>query len=446
MDPYARKPWLRFYPEGVPPDLRVPEVPLTRLLDDAAEVFPRRTALSYFGRKISYRELRDQVDRFASALSGLGVRQGERVALVLPNCPQAVVAIFATLRIGAIVVQHNPLYTEPELRHQLIDSGATAAVVYDGAYARFEAARAGTPVHHVVTTSLVDYLPRLKQRLLALPLEKARAQRARLTTPLPRGARTDDFCELLEATTDHARQARFDPARQVAMLQYTGGTTGLPKGAMLTHRNLVANAYQTRAWDPGIVEGRETTLGALPLFHVYGLTLGLLTTMLAAGQLVLLPTFDLHLALEAVGKSKPTIFPGVPPMYSQIIASPESEDYDLSSIRTCVSGAMRLPPETADSFQEATGGRLVEGYGLTETSPVALCNPLNRNARAGTVGIPLPGTEARVVDERDPRKVVEPGVAGELAVRGPQVFAGYWGHAGETAAMLQDGWILTGDV
>lgn len=445
-DIYAQRPWVRFYADGVPPDVRVPDVPLTRLLDDAAEVFPRRAAISYFGHSISYRELRHQVDRFASVLTALGVRKGDRVALVLPNCPQTVIAIFATLRIGAIVVQHNPLYTEPELHHQLLDSGASVVIVYDGAYRRVEAARTGTAVRHVITTSLIDYLPRWKRRLLDLPIEKAREKRARLVTPLPDDARTDDFCHLLEKSSGPAKQARVDPSRQLAMLQYTGGTTGLPKGAMLTHRNLVANAYQTRAWDPGIVEGRETTLGVLPLFHVYGLTLGLFVTVLAAGNLVLIPTFDLHLVLEAVSKNKPTIFPGVPPMYSQINEARESANHDLRSIRTCVSGAMRLPPETVDRFQEATGGRLVEGYGLTETSPVALCNPLNRNARAGTVGLPLPGTEARVVDENDPDVVVEPGVAGELAVRGPQVFHGYWGHAGDTAAMLRDGWILTGDV
>jgi long-chain acyl-CoA synthetase len=445
-DPYAGRPWLRFYPKGVPRDVHVPDVPLTALLDDAANAFPDRPAITYFGRSLTYRELREQVDRFAGVLAGLGVGRADRVALVLPNCPQNVIAFFAALRLGAVAVQHNPLYTERELRHQLADSGATVAVVYDGVYARVHAVQADTALCHVVVTSLADYLPRWKRRLLRLPLKRAREKRARLVTPLPAGAEASDFCALLKASAARPEQVPVRPDRDLAVLQYTGGTTGLPKGAMLTHRNLVANAYQTRAWDPGIAEGRETTLGVLPLFHVYGLTLGLLTTMLAAGRLVLLPTFDLELVLRAVSKHKPTIFPGVPPMYSQINDTPRVADHDLRSIRTCVSGAMRLPPPTVDRFQALTGGRLVEGYGLTETAPVALCNPLNRNARAGTVGLPLPSTDVRVVDERDPDVVLPPDTAGELAIRGPQVFAGYWGHAGESAAMLHRGWILTGDV
>ncbi|HEX6935182.1 MAG TPA: AMP-binding protein [Actinomycetes bacterium] len=445
-DPYADRPWLRFYPEGVPRDVHVPDVPVTALLDDAARAFPDRPALTYFGRTLTYRELHDEVGRFAGVLAGLGVAKGDRVALVLPNCPQNVIAFFATLRLGAVAVQHNPLYTEPELRHQLADSGAIVAVVYDGAYARVTAVRPDTALQQVVVTSLVDYLPSWKQRLLRLPLRRAREKRARLVTPLPPGEDVPDFAELLAASTRGPAQTSLDPVADLAALQYTGGTTGLPKGAMLTHRNLVANAYQTRAWDPGISEGYETTLGVLPLFHVYGLTLGLMTTMLSAGRLVLMPTFDLQMVLEAVSREKPSIFPGVPPMYSQVNDAAAEGDHDLRSVRTCVSGAMRLPPATVDEFQQLTGGRLVEGYGLTETSPVALCNPLNRNARAGTVGLPVPSTDARVVDERDPDVVVPPGTAGELALRGPQVFAGYWGHAGDTAAMLRDGWILTGDV
>ncbi|MGH8969047.1 MAG: AMP-binding protein [Actinomycetes bacterium] len=445
-DPYADRPWLRFYPEGVPRDIHVPDVPVTRLLDDAAAAFPRRRAVSYLGRSLTYEQLRDEVGRFARALAALGVHRGDRVAIILPNCPQNVIAFFATLRLGAVAVQFNPLYTERELRHQLADSGATVAVVYDGAYARVAAVRADTALTQVVVTSLVDYLPATKKWLLRLPLARAREKRDRLVTPLPPDHDAEDFCSLLEASTEHAEQAQLEPGRDLAALQYTGGTTGLPKGAMLTHRNLVANAYQTRAWDPGIVEGKETTLGVLPLFHVYGLTLGLMTTMLAAGTLVLLPTFDLDMVLSAVSKEKPSIFPGVPPMYSQVNDSPRTADHNLRSIRTCVSGAMRLPPSTADRFQEITGGRLVEGYGLTETAPVALCNPLNRNARAGTVGLPLPSTDARVVDENDPEVVLQPGTAGELALRGPQVFSGYWGHVGDSIAMLHKGWILTGDV
>lgn len=445
-DPYADRPWLEFYAEGVPREVHVPDVALTALLDDATAAFADRPALSYFGRTLTYRELHDEVARGAGVLARLGVGKGDRVALVLPNCPQLVIAFFATLRVGAVAVLHNPLYTERELRHQLADSGAVVAIVYEGAYARVDAVRDDTALRDVVVTSLVDYFPRWKRQLLRLPLRSVREKRARLVTRLPGDARAHDLVRLLAEETTLPAQVPVDPAVDLAALQYTGGTTGLPKGAMLTHRNLVANAYQTRAWDPGIGEGYETTLCVLPMFHVYGLTLGMLTTMLSAGRMVLIPAFDLDLVLDAVAREKPTIFPGVPPIYRQFNDAAAGRERDLRSIRTCVSGAMRLPPATVDRFVELTGGRLVEGYGLTETSPVALCNPLNRNARVGSIGLPLPSTEARVVSEVDPHLVVPPGTAGELALRGPQVFAGYWGHAGESAAMLRDGWICTGDI
>jgi long-chain acyl-CoA synthetase len=444
---YDERPWLRWYPQGVPHDVDVPEVPLTHLLDESARRFGRRPAVEFLGRSLTYKRLVGYVDRFAAALADLGVRRGDRVALVLPNSPQAVITFYAVLRLGAVVVQHNPLYTVHELRHQLVDSGCRVVVCYDGVYARIAEAREGTAVRDVVVTSLADFLPRLKRRLLDLPVSSAREKREKLVTPLPDDADVTDFVQALTDTPGPHRQVPVD-ADDVALLQYTGGTTGLPKGAMLTHRNLVANAYQTRSWDHRIVDGEESTLAVLPLFHVYGLTLCLTTSLAAGGTLVLLPTFDPDLVLDAVRKHRPTIFPGVPPMYAKLLEHPRLDKYDLKSIRTCVSGAMRLAPEVVDAFEEATGGHLVEGYGLTESSPVALANPLNANARAGTVGLPLPGTEARVVDEHasDPDRVVEPGLAGELAVRGPQVFPGYWGQPSESASMLRDGWLLTGDI
>lgn len=447
-DEYEARPWLAWYPTGVPTTVEVPDIPLTGLLDGAAERYPRRTALVFLERKISYEQLIEKVDRFASALSELGVRHGDRVALVLPNCPQTVIAFYGVLRLGAVVVQHNPLYTVPELNHQLSDSGAKVAVVYDGAYARVREACQGTEVRDIVVTSLADYLPWLKRKLLGLPLSSVREKRERLVTEIPPDAPVHRFDDVLAEAPGRHRQARVDPGRDVALLQYTGGTTGLPKGAMLTHRNLVANAHQTRAWDAELKDGEETTLAVLPLFHVYGLTLCLTTTLAAAGTLVLLPLFDIDMVFAAVKKHRPTIFPGVPPMYGKLLEAPEVGRHDLSSIRTCVSGAMRLPPEVADDFSRVTGGRLVEGYGLTESSPVAVANPLNANARVGTVGIPLPGTEARIVDEHasDPSRTVPVGYAGELAVRGPQVFAGYWGQPQESASMMRDGWLLTGDI
>jgi long-chain acyl-CoA synthetase len=444
-DVYDERRWRRWYAPGVIDRINVPDVPLTRFLEDAAADFGNRKALVFLGRSMTYRALAESVDHFAGALHELGVRKGDRIALILPNCPQAVIAFFAALRLGAVVVQHNPLYTPPEFQHQLADSGATVAIVYDGAYARLAEARPDTALEQVIVTSLADYLPSGKRLALRLPFSGVRAKREQLVAELPEDADVLQFSELL-ASHAQAPLTLIAPETDLALLQYTGGTTGLPKGAMLTHRNLVANAYQAASWDPEMERGEETILAALPMFHVYGLTMCLTMNMLVAGTLVLLPTFELGLLYAAIDKWRPTVFPGVPPMYELIVRSRRSGKHDLSSIRTCVSGAMRLPPETVKKFEQVTGARLVEGYGLTESSPVALANPLNENARAGTIGVPVPGTDVRIVDVDDASHDVPLGAAGELWVRGPQVFSGYWNQPEESAAMLSDGWLHTGDV
>jgi long-chain acyl-CoA synthetase len=446
--PYDTKPWLRYYPPGVPAGADFPDAPLTSVLDDSARRWPRRPALVFLGRKISYQELAAQVDRFADALRGLGVHHGDRVATVLPNCPQAVITFFATLRRGAVIVQNNPLYTTAELHAQLADSGAKVVVVFDRAYETVAAAVPGTRVEHVIVTSLTEYLPAGKRLALRLPLRQAREKRAELTAELP--ADHDDyplrFSEVMADARPRHIPVPVDPSRDLAALQYTGGTTGTPKGAMLTHANLLANAHQTAAWDPGYTPGQEVTLAVLPLFHVFGLTLGLTTTMLIGGTVVLVPKFDLDLVLDQIRDHRPTILPGVPPIYQQIAESPAAGSAHLDSIRTCVSGAMKLRRETVDSFRRATGARVVQGYGMTETAPVIMANPLNGNARHVSVGVPMPGTMARVVSETDPSRAVEVGQAGELLVRGPQVFAGYWNQPRETAEVLSNGWLRTGDI
>jgi long-chain acyl-CoA synthetase len=443
---YGSRPWLRWYAPGVPRQVDVPDVPLTQLLDDAARDFPRRTAVAFLGRTMTYRAVADSVDRLAGSLWELGVRKGDRIALILPNCPQNVIAFFAALRLGAVIVQHNPLYTPSELEHQLTDSGATVAIVYDGAYRRLAQIRETTELKHVIVTSLADYLPSGKRLALRLPFGSVREKREQLVTELPPDADVLDFGRLVHASRSRPPRVDVNPSRDLALLQYTGGTTGLPKGAMLTHRNLVANAHQTCAWDPDVEPGRETVLAALPIFHVYGLTMCLTMPVLMAATIVLLPTFDLGLLFSAIDKWHPTVFPGVPPMYDQIVRSRRTSRHDLRSIRTCVSGAMRLPPETARRFAEVTGGRVVEGYGLTESSPVALANPLDRNARPGTIGLPVPGTDVRITDPDDPTREVPVGAPGELCVRGPQVFRGYWRQSRESQAMLRDGWLHTADI
>jgi long-chain acyl-CoA synthetase len=445
--PYDDRPWLRFYADGVPADVSVPDVPLTRLLDASAERFPHRKALMFFGRSMTYAKLLSAVDRFAGALRRLDLRKGDRVAMILPNCPQEIIAFYAILRLGAIVVPTNPLYTASELRHQLSDSGARAVIVFDKAYDTLAEAMLGTDVEHVIVTSLKEYLPFVKRELLKLPLAKARNLSAELSTEVPEEARVLWFDDLLREGPDSPQQTPVDPFRDLAVLQYTGGTTGRPKGAMLTHRNLVANAHQTVAWDPAIRPGHDVTLAVVPLFHVFGLTFCLTCTILIGGMVVLLPKFDLDLLLDAVRKHKPTLFPGVPPIYQQLAAAPESKKAGVGDIRTSVSGAMKLARTTVDAFRTGTGGRLVQGYGMTECSPVLMANPLDGNARHVSVGVPFPGTEARIVDEYDPRRVLPIGYPGELIVRGPQIFAGYWNQPAETAESLSsDGWFRTGDI
>jgi long-chain acyl-CoA synthetase len=448
---YEGRPWLKSYPDDVPPDATIPDVPLTRLLDDAAASFPTRTAMTFLGVSTSYRELRVQVDRFAGSLASLGVGAGDRVALVLPNCPQYVIAFFAALRLGAVVVPLNPLGTEEELVRQFADARPAAVVCLDKTFSTVVAARSRTPVPVVIVTSALDFVPALQRAWLRVPLNRNRRRRAELSQPVSLDADAHLFIDLLRRA-HAAGQRAVDPTTAVAVLIYTGGTSGVPRAAKLTHRNLVANAYQVRLWYADARSGQEVTLTALPLSHAYGLTLCLTATTLLAGTLVLLPRWNLDEALAAIDEYRPTLFPGVPPIYEALVASPKTRSHDLRSIRACVSGAMRLPPETQEQFQKVTGGRLVEGYGMTETSPVTHANPLDGRGRPGSIGLPLPSTRCRLVDPEDPERAVPPGEPGELAVAGPQVFAGYW-HAGDdeqaptdAARFTSDGFYLTGDV
>jgi long-chain acyl-CoA synthetase len=450
-DAYAARPWLTAYPASVPPDIDIPDIPVHRMLTEAAAAYPNRTAIAFLGSSTTYRELAQQVERFATGLADLGVERGDRVALVLPNCPQFLVAFFAALRAGAVVVPLNPLGTEAELQRQLSDCGVAVVVCLDKTFATVDAARRRTGVQHVIVTSIADYLPMLQRSLLRLPVRRARRRREQLTATLPRSAEATPFVDVMRAT-GRAPQVTVNPAEDLAAVQYTGGTTGVTRGAMLTHRNLVANAHQVRAWYADGQPGREVTLAVLPLFHTYGLTLCLTTTTLLASTLVLLPRFDLDVVLAAIDEHKPTLFPGVPPIYKALVDSPKARRHDLSSIRTCVSGAMRLPPETQEQFERATGGRLVEGYGMTETSPVTHANPLQGARKAGSIGVPLPNTQCRIVDPEHPEQAVAPGEPGEIAIGGPQVFRGYWGDpetgmgADATGLFTTDGYLLTGDI
>lgn len=442
---YDERPWLASYPPDVPTDCAVPNVPLTRLLDDAANTYPDHVAVSSLGNRLTYRALRDAADRLAGGLSQLGVGPMSRVALVLPNCPQHVIGFFAVLRLGAIVVHCNPLAAPDELRTQLIDSGATVVVCLDRVAPAVLAVRGETKVRSVVVTSLADGLTRTARGSLELPLPHLRGRKARLIAEVPEDAAVVRFRNLVR-TASPARQAAVNAAEDVAVLQYTSGTTAEPKAAMLSHSNLVANCHQIRAWMPDAVPGREVTLTVIPLFHVYGLTMCMLTTILLGGRMVLLPRFDIDAVLDAIDDERPTLFPGVPPIYQALVDHPKLRRHDLTSIRACVSGAMKLPVDLVERFERSTEAPLVEGYGMTETSPVTHCVPLSGPRRPGSVGLPLPGTQARVVDPANPGRDVPVGEPGELAVKGPQVFLGYWSRDADVVPPTLDGWYLTGDL
>lgn len=443
--PLDSRPWLDSYAEDVPSEIGEPTQTLPEMMSASVKRFGRRPALEFFGAVTSYRDLGEQIERAAEGLRRLGVGKGDRVALVLPNSPQHVVAFYATLRLGAIVVEHNPLYTPRELRHQFEDHGARVAIVWDKAVDMVDGFPADLTLEQIVSVDITSAMPLSKRLALRLPVPKARGARAKLTST-PKARHLVTWKSLLA----HRRLSRrtIGPAlSDTALLQYTSGTTGTPKGAILTHSNLRANAMQGRAWVPGLIDGEETFYAVLPLFHAYGMTLCLTFAMSIGAKLVLFPTFDLGLVTQASRSSPPTFLPAVPPIYDALARAASRETIDLSTVRFAISGAMSLPVTTVQRWEEATGGLLVEGYGMTESSPVALGNPMGPTRRPGTVGVPFPSTEIRVVDPDDPSVDMPAGERGELLVRGPQVFQGYWGRPGDTAdALFTGGWLRTGDI
>ncbi|MFF2493780.1 long-chain-fatty-acid--CoA ligase [Agromyces sp. NPDC058064] len=445
MTPYEHRPWLAHYAEGVAHTIEEPSQTLVDMIDDAVGRFRRRTALEFFGAETSYAELGEQIASAAEGLRRLGVAAGDRVAIVLPNCPQHVVAFYAVLRLGAIVVEHNPLYTPPELRHQFEDHGAKVAIVWDKVADTVAEFPPDIRPDHLVSVDLTRAFPLGKRLALRLPIPKARRSRAALTTtPTARGLIDWERLTARRAISKRHPRPSLD---DTAVLQYTSGTTGSPKGAVLSHRNLRANAMQGRAWVPGLVEGEEVFYGVLPLFHAYGMTLCLTFAMSIGARLVLFPTFDSKLVLDAAKHSPPTFLPAVPPIYDRLVRDAATHPRALRHIRFAISGAMSLPITTVDLWENATGGLLVEGYGMTESSPITLGNPMGPTRRPGTVGVPFPSTEIRVIDPDDPEVDLPAGEAGELLVRGPQVFQGYWRRPAETAeALLPGGWLRTGDI
>lgn len=435
--------WTKYYTAGTPTDIPPVEGSLPSLLDDAADRFANRPAMVFFGRETSYRRLQDEVLRVAHGLKRLGVGPGDRVALILPNSPQHVIAFYAVLRLGAIVVEHNPLYTAHELEVQLADHGAKVVIAWDKTAGKVLSLKDKLALKRIISVDITRGMPLTTQFALRLPVKKAKASRQKLTQPAPN---TLTFTELQRSSRLPA-SVPGPKTDDLAIIQYTSGTTGVPKGAMLTHGNLLANSAQGRAWMPGLVPGRETIYAMLPMFHVFGLMLSVVYAVRLGACVVLFPTFDVALVSEASKKHPATFLPGVPPMLERIIRSAKDGSVDLSQVRYAISGAMALNAALVNRWDDVCTGQLVEGYGMTEASPIILGNPFSEEATEGYVGLAFPSTDIRVVDYEDNDREVKQGEPGELLARGPQIFRGYWNRPEETSETLtEDGWLRTGDI
>ncbi|MCD4524985.1 long-chain-fatty-acid--CoA ligase [Nocardioides sp. cx-173] len=434
--------WADAYGPGVPLHLEYGDTTVWDLWERSVQAYADRPALDFLGRSSTYAEVDDEVRRVAGGLHRLGVRAGDNVALVMPNCPQNVIAFFAVLRLGATVVEHNPLYTAAELRVPFADHGARVAIVWDKVVPVVEELRAGSALEHVVAVDLTTRLPWAKRLALRLPIAKARESRDQLTSPAPGATPWTELASAPPLDAAHPRPGKDD----VALLLYTSGTTGVPKGVPLRHRNLVANVLQGRVWVSGLKEGEESFLVALPLFHAYGVTVSVLLGVALAAKLVLLPKPDVGLIMDAIKRQVPSFVPAVPPLYHRIVDEAERRGVSIRGIRYGLSGAMPLPGSLVERWESATGGLLVEGYGLTETSPVIVGNPMTEARRPGSIGVPFPDVEIRIADAEDLDRDVAQGERGELLVRGPQVFSGYRNAPEETEAAFHDGWFRTGDI
>jgi len=439
------RPWLQHYDPGVPHEAKFEDVPVPQFLTRAAANHPDTTAVMFLNGRLGYRELKDQVDRLATALAALGVAKDTRVAIQLPNLPQTVIAYYATLRLGAQAVLTNPLYTTREMEHQWEDAGCRVAIVTDFTFdQKIKDHRSQLPIAHYVIASIPEYL-RFPLNLLA-PLKLKRQKPYAAIAKVSPGPGIHVFKDLI-ARTEPRPPAVPIGMDDIAVLQYTGGTTGVSKGAMLTHRNLSVNVQQARAWLPTLREGEEVMLTALPIFHVFGMTVCMNLPVSIAGTMVLLPNpRDVPMLVKEIERRRVTIAPLVPALFNAINQFPGVERHDLTSVKVCVSGSAPLSVDVQQRFEALTGGKICEGFGLTETSPVTHINPLKGLRKIGTIGVPIVGTDCRIVDMESGTRDLPPGEAGELLIRGPQVMRGYWNKPEETANVLRDGWLYTGDL
>ncbi len=437
------RPWLKKYDDGVPQSIDYPQVPLFHFLDESARKYPDQPCTIFKGARLSYREMADLTDRLAAGLAELGIKKGDRVGVFIPNTPQFVIAYFAILKLGAIVVAINPLYSAREIEHQVNDAGLETMVVMSNFYRQVKEVQPKTKIRTLIVTNIKEQLPPVLAFLFTLTQEKKSGFRVTLED-------NDVWMkDLIERHTPQDRPKVAVGHEDVALFQYSGGTTGVSKGAIATHYNLVADTLQIRAWMPQAREGQEVVLMAIPLFHVYGMVAGMCFGLSAAASLVMVPNpRDLDDLLGNLQKYKATIFPGVPTLYNAINNHPDVQagKYDLSTISGCISGSAPLMRETKDRFEALTGGKLVEGFGLSEAPTATHCNPLFGENRTGSIGLPLPDVECRIISLEDGVTVLEAGEVGELVIRGPQVMKGYHNMPTETANTLRDGWLYTGDI
>lgn len=438
----TEKIWLKNYPPNIPTTMKYEEIPLQEYLTRAVEKTPTKEAIHFLGKDITYKELYESSLKFANYLVKIGIEKGDRVAIMLPNCPQSVIAYYGILYAGGIVVQTNPLYTEREVEYQLKDSGTKLIVTLDILYPRVMKVWKNTDLENIIVTGIKDYLPFPKNLLYPFVQKKEYG----FKVSVEHSGSNHLFSEIMKIGDVKLIELASNYEEDIALLQYTGGTTGFPKGVMLTHKNLVANVQMCSAFLCECILGKEVIMGVLPFFHVYGMTTVLLLSVMRGDKMVLMPKFDATEALKMIQKHKATLFPGAPTLYIGLLNHPNLNKYDLSSIKACISGSAPLPVEVQENFEKVTGGKLVEGYGLTESSPVTHSNFIWHGERVkGSIGVPWPDTDAAIfkVDTMEPLPI---GEIGEIAVKGPQVMKGYWNRPEETEMTLRDGWLLTGDL
>ena len=432
--------WLQHYSDWTPHTLDYGDKTIVDYYRNNLRVNANKSATYFFGRTQTYAELDSQVRAAAAGLKAFGIRPGDKVAIVLPNCPQHIAAFYAVQLLDATVVEHNPLYTAPEFEGLLKDHGARVAIAWDKTASTLEKLRSTTPLETIISVNMVDAMPPLKRLALRLPIPPLAAKREQLTTPAPN---TVEWSTLIGAAIGGDGTDLDFPEispDDIALILYTSGTTGKPKGALLSHGNLIANAIQGKAWVPQMGKQQERFLAALPIFHAYGMTTLCIFSIYLGAELILLPSPQMPLILDILKKRTPTWLPGVPTLYQKIMDAAEEKDVDLSGIRNAFSGAATLPVEIVERWETMTGGRLVEGFGMTETSPVLTANPMNGKHRPGYVGVPFPDTEVRIANPDNLDETQPDGQPGEMLARGPQIFQGYFGNADATEKTFHNGW------